>query len=220
MNEPLANFSHQIELFDPKCARKTILIGAGSVISWTALFLAKMGVTDIEAYDSDVVASHNTPMSFFAPRDVGRLKVEALREKVLRETGVEIKIHREMYTGQRRFRNCSVVAGVDQMETGRKVILQNVRDNPSVDIYLDSRIAVCYAELYAVNPNLKQDITRYEATLFTDGEGVRQTCGSHGIVFAAGYVGITIASTLALFWQTGQKQWRIQYQCDMIRQVL
>ncbi len=219
MQKLAANFAHQADLFDPSVARKVVVFGCGSVGSWMLYFLAKMGVADIEVYDADVVDSYNCPMSLFSREDIGRLKVEAAREKILRETGVEIKMHPHMYTGQRRLRNCSVVSCVDKMESGRVPAWRAVKLNPSVDIYLDSRIAKFFVEIYAINPSLKTDINRYESTLFSDEEAVRQTCGSHGVVFVAVHAASMIAATLARFWSTGEKRWRVQYQCDMLSQV-
>lgn len=211
------NHAHQTKLFDPKRARPVVLFGAGSVGSYVAFFLAKMGVTEIEVWDGDIVASHNLPMSLYRTQDVGLFKVDCLQELVRLGTGVELAVRREMYDGTKPFRkNASVISCVDTMEKGRKKIWERVKRNPSVDVFVDTRMAKAYAEVLTISPSDRVDINRYEAFLFDDKDGVRQYCGEHGVIFASTYAATVVCANLAQHWSGKKPGWRIAQQCDTL----
>lgn len=195
--------AHQEGLFDPRYSRKVVLLGAGSVGSHVAYHLAKMGVTDIEVWDDDTVQSHNVPMSLYGPGDVGRFKVDVLKELIERLTGTEIVTHRKMYQGE-SLRNVSVVACVDTMHA-RKCLWEKLKLCPTVDIFCDTRTAATYIEVLSIAPCNPEDIELYEALLFSDEKAARQTCGNHGIVYTASRAAQIVAINLASFWQFGIK---------------
>ena len=203
-------YAHQENLFDPKRARKVILLGAGSVGSHVAYHLTKMGVTELEVWDDDTVASHNVPMSLYGPEDVGRFKVDALKEIIERLTGTTILTERKMYSGE-AFRHVSIVACVDSMQA-RKLLWERLKYCPTVDIFCDTRTAATYVEVLSVAPCDPTDVELYEALLFDDTIAARQSCGQHGIVYAASRAAQVVAVNLALFWQHGKKESRIAEQ--------
>lgn len=213
-----ANHSHQYQLFAPEAARKTVVFGAGSVASHFVVSLAALGARDIEVWDADAVASHNVPMSAYRPKDVGRLKVEALRDIVQEKTGVELRIRPEMYEGQEKLRNVSVVSCVDTF-AARKTIWAQVRMNPTIHLLCDTRIAEYYLEVLSVAPCDRTDIKRYEMLLRDDKEAKRQTCGRHGTILVAGRAANVAAQNLTTFWQTGQKQWHVAERSDTLERV-
>jgi molybdopterin/thiamine biosynthesis adenylyltransferase len=212
------HFAHQEGIFDPKHARKVVLIGAGSVGSHVAYHLTKMGVTDLEVWDADSVATHNTPMSLYGPGDIGRFKVDALAEIIERLTGTRITIKRQKYTGE-AFRNVSVVACVDHMDE-RRLIWERVKLCPTVDIFCDTRTAVAYIDVLSIAPCDPEDIDRYEALLFPQSKAAKQSCGYHGIVYAASRAAQIVAANLALFWTEGRKEWRIAEQCQTLDVII
>lgn len=214
------NHAHQENLFDPKLARKVYLFGAGSVGSWLALFLAKMGMSDIEVWDADLVSSYNVPMSLYRPQDVGRYKVDALAEIVLDMTGVTLTTRREMYAGQAALRNALVVSCVDTMEEGRKPIWEAVKKNRvTLDLFCDTRTSECYVEVLSIEPCSTADAKRYDAMLFPDTEAAKQLCGRHGIVFTTTRAAGIVAANIATFLTTGSKEWLVQERCDTLQKV-
>jgi hypothetical protein len=214
----LANYSHQQHLFAPDTARKTVVFGGGSVGGYVVAYLAAMGAKDIEVWDADTVASHNVPMSVYRPKDVGRPKVEALREIVLEKSNVEIRIRPEMYEGQEPLRNVSVVSCVDTF-AARKSIWKQVRMNPTIHLFCDTRVAEYYLEVFAIAPCERQDIKRYEMLLRDDKDAKRQTCGMHGTVLVASRAANIAAQNLTSFWQTSRKEWRVAERCDTLARV-
>lgn len=212
-----ANFAHQEDLFDPRYARKVILIGAGSVGSFVALFLAKMGVADIEVWDADVVLSHNTPASLYGHSDIGRTKVKALGERVWQLTGVQIKAMPTMYSGE-ELRRASIIACVDTM-AARKMIWEKVKLCPTIDLFCETRVNAWFLDVFAVAPCNPEDIKKYEDALFSDKEVVRQVCGEHGVAPVSVRAAQVVASNLARFWQSGQKKWRHGERADTLEVV-
>ncbi len=59
------------------------IAGAGGIGSHTAVALARAGVGHIKIVDFDVVDSTNPSRQIYTARDIGRLKVEALRDFLL-----------------------------------------------------------------------------------------------------------------------------------------
>lgn len=212
-----ANFAHQEDLFDPRYARKVTLIGAGSVGSYAALFLAKMGVVDIEVWDADVVLSHNAPASLYSHDDIGRMKVKVLGERILQLTGVQIKVMSSMYSGE-ELRNTSVIACVDTM-AARKMIWEKVKLCPTIDLFCETRVNAWFLDVFAVAPCNPEDIKKYEDALFSDKEVVRQLCGQHGVVPVSVRAAQVVVSNFARFWQSGQKKWRHGERADTLEVV-
>src|SRR5690554_7355564 len=62
------------------------------------LQLAKLGITNITVWDFDVVEEHNVPNQLFGLNDIGKPKVEALKQIVAEHTGTEINIKNEKFT--------------------------------------------------------------------------------------------------------------------------
>jgi hypothetical protein len=211
------NFSHQSYLFHPQYARPVVIIGVGAIGSMVAFALAKMGVTNITVIDGDTVASHNVPMSLYRSGDLGRLKVEALAEVIAFTTGVTIKTVPEFYVGQ-SLRRATIIACVDTM-AARKVIWQQVKGQVTVDLFIDTRTAEAYAEVYAISPRLPEEREYYEGLLYPDEEAARQTCGRHGIVFVSLGVAASVSATVARFWQSSQKKRCHAVRCDIPGEV-
>jgi molybdopterin/thiamine biosynthesis adenylyltransferase len=173
------NFSHSRGLFDPLLARPITVIGAGSVGGYVVANAAKAGFPDITVYDFDHVESHNVPMSIYRQAlDVGRLKVEALKDIVREQSAIEITAVPRRYGGE-PLRGC-VVACVDTIEA-RRGIWERVRMNANVVAFVDTRIAEKAVNVHMVCPTRPDQVASY-AKLFPDTPAAQQTCGRHGFV--------------------------------------
>ena len=118
------NFSQQKYFISPRDVRPVHLIGAGSVGSHIASMLARIGVTDLTAWDHDSIDSHNIGPSLYGMQDFGKYKVDALSEILLRDTGVAIKRERRMYDGERL--KGTIICAVDSMEA-RQMLWKRAR---------------------------------------------------------------------------------------------
>ncbi|HTM67675.1 MAG TPA: ThiF family adenylyltransferase [Candidatus Binatia bacterium] len=200
--QPTLNFSQQDDVFDPNAAQPVTVIGAGSVGSQLVSMLAKIGCREIAVWDGDDVESHNIPMSAFRLSDLGKPKVEALRALVEEQSGVRIEAIPRMYAGENL--TGTVVACVDSMEA-RKLLWDRVRDNPNVDVFVDTRIAEEFVAVYAVAPCDRESAEAYGKLLYPSSLAVRPTCGRHGIVYVTAVAASAAVACLTNAW-SGRKK--------------
>lgn len=184
-------FLRQLDLVNPEALDLPVhLIGCGGIGSFTALVLSKMGIHQLFLYDPDGIEEHNLPNQLFRLRDVGRLKVEALRE-ILEEfagapvEGLPIEVDTRRMTGV-------VISGVDSMRARKSIWLQSIRYRAGVLKYLDARMGAEVARIYAVNPTDPDDIRLYEKTLYDDDEAEILPCTAAAI----SYNGFVIAGLI------------------------
>src|SRR5690349_10850052 len=71
-------------------ALRVTLCGAGALGSHLADNLARQGFRSLRVIDRDRVEEHNVSTQLYGEADVGGWKVEVLRNRIFRATGVEI----------------------------------------------------------------------------------------------------------------------------------
>jgi len=166
----MKNYARQLDLFNPAKLGATPIkiIGVGSVGSFTALTLAKMGMRDIEVWDRDFVSEHNRPNSFFRACDINRPKIEALHEIIDQFEDTLINGHEEVYNGQEL--GGIVISAVDSMDT-RKFIWEQVQKQKNrLTYYIDTRMGGELMKIYPISMVGTRDWNFYEQTLHTRGE--------------------------------------------------
>ena len=85
------DLSKSYEYFQPeKVDARIHMIGCGSVGATIAENLVRLGLTNIDLWDMDVVNPHNLANQIFRQQDVGRSKVESLAD-ILFELNPEVK---------------------------------------------------------------------------------------------------------------------------------
>jgi molybdopterin/thiamine biosynthesis adenylyltransferase len=208
------NYSHQEGLFNPAHSGKVILIGTGSVGSFVAYFLDKMGVSELEVWDADSVASHNCSMSWYEPEDVGFYKVDVLARKL---RSIKVIPHRKMYEGE-ELTGAVVVCCVDKMSV-RKIIWDRVKMITSIPMFCDTRVAKWYAEVLTLNPCDHEHIADYEKLGFSDEDAVPQACGYHGVLPVSVRTAQVVVSDLVTFWRGERPIWRFGERCDIHRRA-
>jgi len=217
-DRPAANYAHQMELFNPACAKPIIVIGVGSIGGYVVDFLAKMGVSDITVMDHDSVASHNSPMSIYRPQDVGRHKVDVLKEIVYDHSGISIKTFREEYTNQKLDQFNAVIVCVDEMAV-RKAIWDQVKGNIKISVHIDTRTSGAYGEIISTSPFTQTEQADYEKLLYSDEEASIQTCGMHGVIYASVGVAAGVTGNIAQHWQNGNKKPRDARRYDLLKSI-
>jgi molybdopterin-synthase adenylyltransferase len=78
--------------------QRLTLCGAGALGSNLADNLARQGFRDLRIIDRDRIEEHNVGTQLFGESDVGAWKVEALKQRLFRATGIEIDSHRKELT--------------------------------------------------------------------------------------------------------------------------
>jgi len=127
---------------------KIVIIGAGAVGSFVTLSLAKMGCSNIEVFDNDIVQSHNLPNQFYRLCDLDKPKVIALQEIIKMYEGIDITVHNERYNGQSL--KGIVISAVDSLDV-RKFIWEQIRGSEDTRWYIDTRMGGLLMRIFTVD---------------------------------------------------------------------
>lgn len=149
------NLSKSYEYFKPTADRIHI-IGCGSVGSTIAENLARLGVTKMTLYDFDTVEPHNIANQMFRDKDIGKLKVEAVRDIITEinpDAKDDIAIEPKGWNGK----PVSGIAflAVDTIELRRKFVETNM-DNPYLKAVFDIRTGLEDAQHFAADWSVRK----------------------------------------------------------------
>lgn len=146
----MIDLSKSYEFFQPEnCQDRIHIIGCGAIGSTVAENLARYGLTRITLYDFDHVEPHNIANQLFTQEDVGKLKVEAVAEylvKINPDIKKDLKLAPKGYTGQKL--SGYVFLCVDNIDL-RREIATACQDNPFVKGMFDFRMRLTDAQHYA-----------------------------------------------------------------------
>ncbi len=156
------------------------LIGLGSIGSVTGLYLCKMGVCKLTAFDADVVEEHNWSNQMYSESDIGLPKVEAFRKLLNSYGSIQPTVHNERFVDQPLTE--VVISAVDSMES-RKTIWKAVRDNPVVRLYIDARMGLQTLVVWSVKPLVKAEKAAYSRPMCADSFALQERCTARTICF-------------------------------------
>lgn len=163
--------------FHPSQAKGTVhIIGCGAVGSTIAFILAHCGMTDFVLYDDDIVESHNIANQMFREEDIGKPKVEALRE-ILVGINSEIADHIRVVNGKYVDQplSGSVFLCVDSIAVRRSIATEN-QYNPQIEVLSDVRLGLTDSQHFLVNWKDPREVKRFLKTMnFTDEEAKAAT---------------------------------------------
>lgn len=141
------------EYFDPtKVDGRCHIIGCGSVGSTVAELLVRAGVKNISLYDFDTVSAHNIANQMFMDADIGRLKVDAVRDMLVAinpEVKNFLQIYKEGYVENTKLTGY-VFLCVDNIDLRREIVKKN-RFNPLIKCVFDFRTRLEDAQHYAAD---------------------------------------------------------------------
>lgn len=158
------DLSKSYDFFQPeKDDARIHIVGCGSVGSTLAENLARCGVTKMTLWDFDTVEAHNIVNQMFRQQDVGKLKVEALRD-ILMDINPEIKDNVELKPKgwEGKLMSGYIFLCVDNIEL-RRTIVEKHMDSPYVKAVFDFRTLLESAQHYAADWNnykMKQDLLK------------------------------------------------------------
>jgi len=156
------------------------IIGAGGVGSPLALLLAKMGVDNLEVWDFDKVEIHNLPNQLFRMSDIGKKKVEALKEIVKDFSEEDIKVVDKKWDGKMK---SILIVAVDSMDT-RIDIWNKVKEHEGeVDLFIETRMGAELMRIYAIDPLSLNQAEFYESTLYSSSEAKELPCTERAIFY-------------------------------------
>lgn len=171
------DLSKSYDFFQPeKDDARIHIVGCGSVGSTIAENLARCGVTKMTLWDFDTVEAHNIANQMFRQQDIGKLKVEALKD-IITDINPEIKNHVELKPDgwQGKLMSGYVFLAVDDIEL-RKQIVEKHMDSPYVKAMFDVRTMLTGAQHYAAawsEYKMKKDFLN--SMQFTHEEAAKET---------------------------------------------
>ena len=179
-----------MDVFSPDAFgnRRIDVIGAGATGSKVVLELAKLGITNIHVWDFDKVESHNIANQVFGIKDIGKYKVKALKDIVLRQTGAEITTHQERVDGSQILGDI-VFLLTDTMSSRKEIWTKGLKNKLRTKLVIETRMGSDQGRVYTVNPIKPAHIRGWEATLYDDDVAEVSACGTSITVGAtAGFV--------------------------------
>ena len=158
------DLSKSYEFFQPEEVDGRIhIIGCGSVGSSLAELMVRCGLTKITLWDFDHVEAHNVSNQMFRHIDIGKLKVEALRDILLEinpEAERDIEIQPKGWKGKTL--TGYLFLCVDNIDLRREIVEKHM-GSPYVKAVFDFRTLLTSAQHYAADWSIhkqKQNLLR------------------------------------------------------------
>lgn len=183
---------HSDMIVDIPLDKQINIIGAGSIGSYTALALAKLGFNNITVADDGIIEEENIAPQFYRPRDIGKFKVDCLKRYIKEQTGVEIiTINAKIETDTIAFLSQGVpnvlILAVDSMQARKFIYTHH-----AYDFLIDSRMAIEFLTVISCASSVA-DHRAYKATLFDDSDAVQEACTNKAISYTSLIAGGLIA---------------------------
>ena len=172
------------------------ILGCGAIGSSTATQLARMGAENFYLYDMDSVESHNVGVSQYVNDDIGKFKVEALRNHIrdissnARVTSLNGRFEDEGFHYQDN--NDIVILGFDSMKSRMdavRIICENKETIPVAII--DGRMGAEHFQQYIIK---KPTISKYTQVWYTDEEGDPEPCTAKATSYCSNLAGSFIVN--------------------------
>ena len=146
---------------------QVVLCGAGAVGSNLADNLARQGFSKLRVIDHDRIEEHNVGTQLYGESEVGVWKVEALRNRLFRATGVEIDGVRKEMTAQNAqalLKGAGVVVDTFDNSAGRSLVQQAARALGAACLHVglyEDYCEVLWDEGYRVPKDVAGDVCEY-----------------------------------------------------------
>ena len=209
------DLSKSYEFFDPALVKGRVhIVGCGSVGSALAENIARMGVKKFDLWDFDTVEPHNIVNQMFTHKDLGKAKVDAVKELVESiNDEADVRIHPEGWQGE----NLSgyIFLAVDSIEIRRKIVEQHMM-NFAVKAVFDFRTGLTDAQHYGADWSKQEQKDALLASMsFSDAEADEETpvsaCGiTLGVVTTVRLI-VGLGVNNFLNYLKGGDVWKMDY---------
>ena len=196
-------YSRSIGIFDPLKSKPVSIIGCGSIGSFAALTLAKMGVQSFHLYDGDYVGEENIGCQNFGWEHLGKLKVDAVRDILVANSPVKaesIVCNPVFVTFETKLPKIITVVGVDSM-SARQLIWQKLKDK--VPLIVDGRIGGQVVRVFSVLPT-EEYAEYYEKYFVKDEDAYQLPCTQKNVSYVANITQALIGRAVRNFVQEGR----------------
>lgn len=147
--------------------RRLTFCGVGALGSNLADNLARQGFRDLRVIDRDRIEEHNVGTQLYGESDVGAWKVDVLKQRLFRATGIEIDAQRKELTDRNAktlLQEGGLVIDTFDNSTSRRLVQEHCRalQLPCLHIGLYSDYAeVIWDERYRVPQDVPGDVCNY-----------------------------------------------------------
>lgn len=171
---------NQLDIYDPENDgnASVLIVGAGGIGSTTTYALAQMGITDITVIDYDEIENHNVATQFYKESQLGKSKLESLKENVKEFTGVEIKTIEGKFDPEHAKGKQIVIMGVDNMATRKEIAEACTSDTIR---FIDCRMKAEFFMIFSYIPVYELDI--YMQNWYDDSEADAEQCTLKGVSY-------------------------------------
>lgn len=180
-------FKNQRGIFNPDDFQEygITIIGCGSLGSFMAATLAKMGVKKFDLWDDDIVDEHNVTTQFYSKEWIDKPKVDAIKDFIIKQSPlpqheITVNTHKKKFQIDSLIDSPIVIVCPDNMDT-RKDAFEVAKTNDNVQLFMDMRMGGITYHIYTVD--LTTDFDWYEKTLHKKEESANIPCTEKGIIF-------------------------------------
>jgi len=187
------DYKRQSDIFDPAGFFTSVtIVGLGNIGTHTALTLARLGIKYFHLCDGDSVENHNLTSQGYSIHDLGKLKPDALADRMMSlNPSISISTQGD-YTGINVGDSEILIIAIDTME-GRKTIHANLkREKTNFKLIIDARIGGPQLEIYT-----SHTLDEWGATFFDN--PAQDACGGRFICYTPIITGALIANQVRKF---------------------
>lgn len=194
------SFLRHSAFFGPEDANQYVLniIGVGATGSWIAMLAARMGWHKFKVWDLDIVESHNLPNQIYTHDDIGKKKVIALKEQLLRfNPEIEIETHDYFFESEKHkeLLQGPVIITVDSL-SARKDIAEAIKGNWNVNYAFETRMGFTHAEINYLDCLDIESVENFQNLLKNDSEVTEAACNERIITTLTCQVAATVVHLL------------------------
>jgi hypothetical protein len=196
-------YMRSVDIFNPDKATPVNIIGCGSIGSYSALTLAKMGVQSFHLWDADYVGEENIGCQNFGWEHLGKPKVEAVRDILVSNSPVKpenVTLHPEFVSADTRLPKIITIVGVDSM-AARKIVYAKLKKK--VPLLVDGRIGGQVVRVFSVIPS-EEYTDYYERYFVDDAAAYDMPCTQKNVAYVANVVQAIIGRMVRNFIEIGR----------------
>jgi hypothetical protein len=164
------NLVKHVDFFDPNEVNSTVhIIGVGAIGSHLAIMLAKLGIGKFTLYDFDKVESKNVTNQAFVEADIGELKVQVIKKRILAiNPQAKVRVKTEGWNSNPL--SGYVFLAVDSIELRHRIIKENKFNNNILGMF-DTRMGLTEGQSFGADwTKLNHRQNLLDGTDFTDEE--------------------------------------------------
>lgn len=188
---------------------RVLMVGAGSIGSFAAIAMAKMGIMKCMIVDNDNIELHNQANQIYNWKQCGEMKIDALKGLISEynhnlETWAWAYTNKLIETTDDVQEVCGegvvpdvIICAVDNM-VARKILWEYSKSKMlNVKLFIDARIGATAAECYAIQPFMPDEVEKFEKNNLDEDEEIAPLkCTEKSIIFPVQFTASWISAAL------------------------